>query len=130
MEKTLNKIINGAKKGLVTLLAPALIGIGCSNIRDTPSKSIPLCTGGDLRYKNLEVLAQANEGQKLMKIDGKFYVEDEDCSIDYYRLNGVKSVNYSLEGNKKVLTIIYENGNIFRNVWEKDGTFYKVIEVN
>ena len=129
MKKIINPIVNYVKAGLVTLLVPALIGAGCSNIRDTPSKSTPLCTDGNLQYQNLEVLARAKEGQRLMKIDGKFHVGDEDCSIEYSSLKDVKNVRYSLEGNKKVLTITYNNGNIFRNVWKEDGTFYKEIEV-
>ena len=128
MKNIIQKTKNRAKTGLLTLLVPAMIS-GCSS-----GKEIPLCDGGNLQYKNLEVLALGNEGQKLVKVDGNFYLGDDkefgDCLFDARKFgSNIKNINYTLEGKRKILTFNYGDGEVMKYVWEKDGSFYKVIEV-
>ncbi len=112
--KTLPRILGVGILSLVSL-------VGCSN-----TKYIPLCTGGNLQYKNFEVLAQGKDGQRLMKIDGDFYIGEEDCVINAKNLtNNVRNINYTSEDNRKILTIKDKDGNIFRSVWGNDSSFYQ-----
>lgn len=92
--------------------------IGCSG------KHLPLCDGGNLDYKTLEVLAYGTEGQVLLKIDGNLYMRDNECISDYTKSENVQNIAYSIEGNRRVLTINYKDGSILKNIWEY-GTFRK-----
>ena len=102
-----------------------MIGLtGCSS-----DKYLSFCDGKNMRYDNIEILANSDEGQRLVKIDGRFYVGDasEDCLINYYAPSN--TINYTLEGNQKILTI-KDTNNIFRMIWGRDGSFHKEIIVN
>ncbi len=122
MENLIQKITRGARKGIAPLLLSAMVGFGgCTN-----SKYVPLCDGGNLQYQNLEVLAQASEGQKLMKIDGKYYVgDDENCLVSYY--DSGKDVSYASDNKGKILTVGNKDGSLFKMAWSNDGSFRKEV---
>lgn len=115
----MKNIINKIKRWALPFGVAGAILTECAS-----TNSIPTCDGGNLVYKNLQVLAQGNEGQKLMKIDGRFYIGDEEGLINYYNSKDVKNVVCLQGKNKKVLIIEYNNRDVLNNVWEND-TFHK-----
>ncbi|MBI2045672.1 hypothetical protein HYT23_06445 [Candidatus Pacearchaeota archaeon] len=105
------------KKILSTLALIGLFSVGCNQ------KSVQLCDGRKLNYDSLEVLAKGNEGQKLFKVDGKFYMGDSSCDIIGLGDN-VISASYGIEEGRKILTVYYERDEV-RHIWERDGSFHK-----
>jgi len=127
MKNMIQKIFNGDKKVLSVLLAPAfLFASGCDNNKST--QYLPLCEGENVKYNNLEILVLARDGQRLVKADGKFYVGDEECFVDYSNSNN--NISYTLEGKKKILTVKGKDNSAYRMVWDEDGSFHKEITIN
>ncbi|MEX2016866.1 MAG: hypothetical protein WD876_00115 [Candidatus Pacearchaeota archaeon] len=129
MKNLIQNITKGAGKGIAPLLLAGMFGVGaygCASGTQN-SKYLPNCFGSDIKYNNLEVVAQAKDGQKLVKAEGRFYAGDEDCFIDHYNQNA--NVSYSSENGKKILTVKDKDSGTYKMVWSENGDFHKEIGV-